>query len=127
MDLSLFLAKIIGLFLCIVAGALLFNRKSIVLLFSLYQHPEAVLITGFLDTFIGLALVLTHNIWIMNFQVIITLVGWILLVRGIGRILFPKSVVGMLEKYKKMQSLITVLLVIVFGIGAYLAYMGFTA
>lgn len=127
MELSLFLAKIIGLFLVIVAGALLLNRKNVNLLFSIYRNPESVFLTGVLDTFIGLSLVFTHNIWVMNFQVIITLVGWILLLRGAGRMLFPQKVVRMLEKYKKMQSLITLMLVMVLIIGAYLAYMGFTA
>lgn len=126
MELSLFLAKVIGLFLVLAATTLLVSKKNVNLLFSLYSHPGAVYLTGFLETVLGIALILVHNVWVLDFRIIITLIGWILLVRGIGRILFPSRVTQMLKKFKKMQSIMTPLLIFVFLIGAYLAYMGFT-
>jgi hypothetical protein len=126
MELSLLLAKVIGLILMLVAVALLINRKNVNLLFSIYRHPEAVFLTGFLETVLGIVFILSHNVWTMDFRGIITVVGWILLVRGVGRILFPSRVTGMLKKFKKMQSVVAPLLIFVFLIGAYLAYMGFT-
>jgi hypothetical protein len=126
MELSLLLAKIIGLILMLVAVALLINKKNVDLLFSLYKHPEAVFVTGILETVLGVVFILNHNIWTLDFRGIITIVGWILLVRGIGRVLFPSRVTRMLKKFKKMQSVIAPLLIFVFLIGTYLAYMGFT-
>lgn len=110
----------------VVAGALLSNRKNIDLLFSIYSHPEAVFLTGFLETVLGIAFVFGHNIWTPDFRGVITVIGWILLVRGIGRVFYPYRVVRMLEKYKKLQSVFPPLLIFVFLTGAYLAYMGFT-
>ncbi len=126
MELSLFLAKVIGLFLVLAAATLLVNRKNVDLLFNLYSRPAAVYLTGFLETVLGIVLILVNNVWVLDFRIIITLIGWILLVRGIGRILFPSRVIHMLKKFKKMQSIITPLLIFVFLVGAYLAYMGFT-
>lgn len=126
MELSIFLAKVIGLLLMLVAVTLLVNRKNVDLLFDIYRHPAAVLLTGILDTVLGIVFVLGHNVWTLDFRGIITVIGWILLVRGVGRILFPSRVTHMLEKFKKMQSVVAPLLIFVFLIGAYLAYIGFT-
>ncbi len=126
MEISLFLAKVIGLLLMLVACSLLINRKNIDLLFNIYKHPEAVFLTGILETVLGIVFVLNHNVWTLDFRGIITAVGWILLVRGAGRILFPSRVTNMLEKFKKLQSILVPLLFFVFLVGAYLAYMGFT-
>ncbi len=126
MELSLLLAKLIGLLLMLVASALLANRKNVALLFDIYSHPEAVFLTGILETVLGIVFVLNHNVWTLDFRGIITVVGWILLVRGFGRIFFPSRVTRTLEKFKKMQSVIMPLLIFVLLIGAYLTYMGFT-
>ncbi len=126
MELSLLLAKSIGLILMLVAAALLFNKKNIAFLFKLYRHPETVLFTGMLETILGVLFVLNHNIWTLDYRGIITFIGWILLLRGLGRLLFPQRVTKMLTKYKKMQSLFAPLLVFIFLVGAYLTYVGFT-
>lgn len=126
MELSIFLSKVIGLTLMLIAASMLVNRKNIELLFKLYSHAEAVFITGMLETVLGIVFVLAHNIWTYDFRVVITFIGWMLLLRGLGRIFFPTRVTDYLEKFKKMQGIFTPLLIFVFLIGAYLTYMGFT-
>lgn len=126
MELSLFLAKVIGLVLILVSIGLLINKKNTNLLFNLYSHPEAVLLTGVLETFLGIMFILNHNIWTLDFRGVLTFIGWMLLIRGLGRILFPSKVTNMLKKFKKTQSLLSILLVFVLLIGLYLAYSGFT-
>lgn len=126
MMLSLFLAKVIGLVLMLVAAALFFNKKNVELLFKIYSHTEAVFITGIIEAFLGLALIINHNIWTWDFRGVITVIGWMLLLRGLGRTFFPKKVINWLQKFKKMKAVMTPLLLIVFLVGAYLAYMGFT-
>jgi hypothetical protein len=126
MELSVLLARTIGLLLMLVAIALLVNRKNIDLLFEIYSHTAAVFITGILETVVGLALAIGHNVWTLDFRLIITAIGWILLIRGVGRIFYPSHTTKMLEKFKKFQSIFVLLLIFVFLAGAYLAYMGFT-
>jgi len=126
MELSLLLAKIMGLALMLASLALLINRKSVDLLFKLYNHKEAVFVTGFLETILGLMLILIHNIWTFDFRGIITFIGWILLLRGLGRLFNPARSLRLLGKLKNLQKSFGYLLVIVFLIGAYLTYIGFT-
>jgi len=124
MELSIFLAKSIGIILMLTALAL-FNKKNIQLLFNIYKNPEAVFLTGIVDLSLGVMLVLAHNIWVSDFRVAITIIGWILVLRGVGRIFFPTRVTSYLEKFKKMQGAFPVFLLVTFLIAAYLAYMGF--
>lgn len=126
MELSLLLAKVIGLVLMFVAVALLINKKNVDLLFNLYKNPGPVFVTGILEIVLGIMFVLNHNIWTLDFRGVITFIGWVLLVRGVGRVLFPSRVTRWLERFKKMRSAIAPLLIFVFLVGAYLAYMGFT-
>lgn len=128
MMLSLFLAKLIGLTIIIISAAMLANKRDVNLLFGIYKHPEAVFLTGFLEVGLGLSLVLSHNIWVMDYRVVITIIGWALLARGVARTVAPDFVVRNLERFKKMgPTTMNVLLGIVFLLGVYLAYMGFTA
>lgn len=125
MELSLFLAKVIGPVLVLVAASLLSNRRNIDLLFDVYQHPAAVYLTGVVETALGIAFVLSHNVWTPDFRFVITAIGWILLARGVGRIFFPYQVAGILKKFRARRPIFPLLLSIVLLIGAYLTYAGF--
>jgi len=125
MELSLFLAKVIGPVLMLVALSLVLNRGNLDLLFDAYRSGAAVFITGVVELFLGMAMVVSHNVWAPDFRVVLTLIGWILLLRGAGRTFFPSRVPSMLERFRKAQSAFVPLLTVVFLIGAYLAYSGF--
>ncbi len=125
MDTSLLLAKVIGLTLVLISLALLTNKKGIDLLFKVYSNPGTIFITGIFETILGTFMIVIHNIWTLDYRGIITFIGWMLLIRGVGRTLFPSKVMKSLEKFKKMRWIFPSLLVFVFLIGAYLAWVGF--
>jgi hypothetical protein len=126
MELSLFLAKAIGVGLMLIAASMLVNRKNIDLLFEAYRTPSVVFLTGIVEMFLGTMMVIAHNIWVADFRLVITLIGWILLLRGVGRSFFPSRIPRMLARFRAMDSIYAPLLVAIFLIGAYLAYAGFT-
>src|SRR6266853_523173 len=41
----------------------------------------------------GLAIVLTHNVWVANWPVLITIVGWLAMVTGAVRLLAPQEAI----------------------------------
>lgn len=125
MELSFFLAQVMGVFLMLTSASMLLNRRNIDLLFEAYRNPAAVYITGIFETMLGLVLVLKHNLWTADFRVVITLVGWLLLARGAGRTFFPTRIASALERFRSMQALFVPLLLLIFLLGAYLAYRGF--
>lgn len=87
---SIFLARLLGpLALAVGIGGLL-NREAIRgIASSLSREPGLILILGALDLAIGLAIVQVHNLWVAGWPVLITLIGWLALARGLVRILAP--------------------------------------
>jgi len=108
----------------LISASMLVNRKNIDLLFEAYRNPSAVYITGIVEVFLGTMMVIAHNIWVADFRLVITLIGWILVLRGVG-VRSPR-IPGVLEKFRGLRSAFVPLLVVVFLVGAYLAYAGFT-
>ena len=92
MDLSLFLAKIIGFIYIVVGLSVLFNagfyKKFIP---ELVKNKVAMYLLGFIGMIVMFIWVLKHNIWQGPWWVIlITLFGWIGLLKSIFFLLMPK-------------------------------------
>ena len=51
-----------------------------------------VLISGFLAMTAGLSIVNTHNVWVLDWTLIVTLFGWALVLGGATRIIAPRVV-----------------------------------
>ena len=93
METSLFLAKLIGPILVIAGVGLLLNRDTYrTAVEQIVNSWALIFVMGALDFAGGLAIALTHNVWAWNWPVIITLIGWLMIVRGALRILFPQAV-----------------------------------
>ena len=93
MDTSLFLAKLIGPIFVIVGIGLLLNGDRYRAVVDEVMSSHALLyIFGAIALTGGLAIVLTHNVWVWDWPVIITIVGWLMIVRGSFRIVFPQQV-----------------------------------
>jgi hypothetical protein len=90
---SRYLAKLIGpLFLAIGAGMLL-NGKIYSAMGEQYLASYALIyLSGLLALTFGIAIVLAHNVWTANWRVIITLFGWLAIIGGASRIVFPQFI-----------------------------------
>ena len=73
---SIFLAKLIGPLALALGFGVLFNRDAVRAVLDEFIHNRAILFLAGLITFpAGLAIVLTHNVWVADWPVIITLRG----------------------------------------------------
>ncbi|MFH1326220.1 MAG: hypothetical protein ABIH48_02010 [Candidatus Falkowbacteria bacterium] len=125
MELSILLAKVMGLFTIISAVAVLLNRKMVNgIIKDLAKHISLGMFGGALDLIVGLLIVLQHNIWSADWVGLITLFGWLALIEGTVLLLFPKGYVKWVEKFS--DNAINVIVFIGLLIGIYLTYMGFT-
>ena len=66
----------------------LINPKSLDRLYSYLEDEKFVFIVGLISFILGLITVLLHNIWEANWSIMITIFGWIALIKGIARIAF---------------------------------------
>lgn len=127
--LTRFLSRLIGLFLILVALSLAARRQATVeTLTALTHNPPLLLTLGVVFLCAGLAIVLGHNVWSGGvLPVIITLIGWITLIRGLLLLfLAPETLAELLETVH-LDRLFYLYTAITFLLGAYLTYGGFRA
>lgn len=94
MDKSRFLAALIGPVLVAVSISLAINRDLMPqIVEQVADDYMMILFAGVITLLTGLAIVLKHNIW-RGWPAIITAFGWIAIVGGTARIVFPRQVAG---------------------------------
>jgi len=128
METSLFIAKLIGPMLLVIGAALLINRDHMrEMATDSLEHRGLIFLAGVLPQFGGLAIVLTHNVWEAGWPVVITILGWLLVVGGAFRILFPDSVKSIGQSMLDKPGLLTATGVVEGLIGAWLCYVSYIA
>lgn len=126
MELSNYLAEIWGISITVVCFALLIKEKHLRRLFASLETEDNLFLWGLISLVLGIAMVLSHNVWTKSWQVVITILGWISLLKGLSLLFIPeltKKWVKMMEN-KQWLSIALVAGVIV---GLIITYLGFTA
>jgi hypothetical protein len=91
---SIFLAKLIGPFALVLGFGVLFNRDAVRAVLDEFIRNRAILFLAGLITFpAGLAIILTHNVWVADWPVIVTIVGWFTAISGAIRIVAPEGAI----------------------------------
>jgi hypothetical protein len=89
---SIFLAKLMGpVMLAVGAGALVNSTVCRTLAEEFLRSRALIYLTGLITMTIGLALILTHNVWVADWPVLITLLGWLAAIGGAIRIVSPQG------------------------------------
>ncbi len=124
-SISIFLAKVIGLFLSISTLAIILRYKEFTLIEKeAVKNPLLIYVSGFFTLISGILIVVSHNLWVLDWRLIITIIGWITLFKGIFRIFYPKAVIKLIsQKHDNRLFLLAELLF--FFVGLYLIYYGF--
>lgn len=80
MNTSIFLAKALGIYLIFMSIAFLTREESLKTRLNLMMSNQAFLMApGVVATIIGILLVVSHNFWVEDWRVIITIIGWMAL------------------------------------------------
>jgi hypothetical protein len=125
---SIFLARLLGPLLLAVGAGILLNPKAFrTIANEVVKSVTLVYLFGFLDFAAGLAIVLTHNVWIVSWRVLITILGWLLLIRGAVRILIPETVMAYAVKIIRNKQLIPVAGGVTGLLGLVFCYFGYVA
>lgn len=125
--LTIFLSRLIGLFALVLSLAMVLHRRSYVeTAATLIQDRPLLLVLGMISLIAGLAIVLAHNIWSGGtLPVIVTLIGWINLIRGLILLLLPPQAVVSLFEIFHFDERFYLYIAIIFVLGVYLTFMGF--
>ena len=122
-----FLAALWGFSLAIISLSFIINQKNIKNIFDLMRHEGNMVISGGVGVIVGVASILTYNIWSSDWTIIITILGWAMLIKGIIRLFFPKFVVKILESYKNKVDWFPFVFLFLLFLGCFLVYMGLSA
>lgn len=89
-----------------------------------YTEDKTITIsTGYITFLLGLATTVAHSLWVKDWRVTITLLGWITLLKGLQKILLPQRINKAAQKFKKLQIFWGF---VIFSIGAWFFWMSFT-
>ena len=126
MEHSIFLAKVLGLYLLIVPAAVLLKRKQFAEFAKEFSDNLAIVfLSGLIALILGLLMVVSHNVWTADWRAVITFIGWLTLAKGVVRISFPEKLATLVIDPSSTKW--TLALIVLLGLGIYLTYIGFSA
>lgn len=116
MQTSIFLAKLIGPLLLIVGIGVLINRDHYLAMARQFVGSTPLMYLGAVVGMVaGLAIVLVHNVWAADWRVLITLLGWIHLIRGAATVIFPRKAAEFAARVAGRAILISSLVALTLG------------
>ncbi len=124
---TLFLSRLIGLY-CILIGITMMTRGQVTVetVTALLQNSAMTLILGVITLAAGLAMVLAHNIWSGGALVVVTLVGWMALIKSLFFLFLPPEMeTGLFLQQLHYQQFFYLYSAISLVLGVYLTYGGF--
>ena len=126
MSASLFLARLIGPVMLVIGLAVFTNQRAFRDMAEEFLASRALLfLSGLLIMPVGLAIVLTHNIWAADGRVMITLFGWLNVIGGALRLFAPAYVMQTGRTMLKRPQFIPVAAAIWIVAGSLFCLFGF--
>lgn len=127
MQLTHFLAQLLGLYCVIVAVAMFVRKREMIeIVLSLIQDRPLLFIVEIFGLIAGLAMVLGHTVLSKGFlPFIVTLIGWITLIRSIVLLFLPLEAIDRFVKTIRYEQNYYVFAGIALVLGAYLTFAGF--
>lgn len=125
MNISNYLAQLWGVTIAVVSLALLMRPKLPEKLFAAVKDEAVMVFLGVVTFVIGLAMVLVHNLWVPDWRLLITLLGWLTLIKGLDLLFLPGR---MNRRWPQMKTWLWQLIfssLLLFGLA--LSYLGFTS
>ncbi len=109
MSTSIFIARLIGPVMLVIGLAVLTNQRAFREMADEFLASRALLfLSGLLIMPVGLAIVLTHNVWTADWLVLITLLGWLTAIGGAVRLCAPEYVMQSGRAMLKRPHFITI-------------------
>jgi hypothetical protein len=127
METSLFIARMLAVYYLAVGFGFLLNGKY-------YREELSKLLDssgfrffgGIMAFVIGALIIQYHNFWVKDWTVLVTIIGWLSLTKGLFLIIFPTSF-GFIKPMLKPKNLTRFMTPMIFIMGLVFGYFGFIA
>lgn len=114
MEISIFLARFLGGFY-LIFGLLFIVARTLGRVIEMTDDKSFVISTGYISLLMGLATVVLHNVWVADWRVAITILGWSTLIKGILKIGFPDFINKQAQRFKSQQTIEAIMLLLLGG------------
>lgn len=104
MEITIFLARFWGS-LFMILGGLAVGANFLGRVIGYTEDRTITITTGYITFLLGLATVVAHNVWTLNWRVAVTILGWTTLLKGMEKIGFPDRVNQKAQMFKGGQVL----------------------
>ena len=121
MDISIFFAQFWGGFF-VVFGLLSLGSRLLGRVIEMTEDKAFVVSTGYITLLMGLVTVILHNVWVADWRIAITILGWSTLIKGMMKIGIPDVIHKQAQRFKTQQTLESTILL---HLGSWLLWMGF--
>ena len=127
MELSLFLAKLFGIYLLIMAVLWAVRGEVISKVIEEFLASGPMLfLSGLLALTVGIAMAVSHSVWELSWRGLITFFGYLSIAKGIVRIGFPDLPKNATGFFVKSGTARWIWIGLVLLLGGYLTWAGFT-
>ena len=121
MTTSQFIAGLIGpLFMAIAAFMVVRRDTFLEFAKAAARVRPLIFFAGAIVLVSGLAIVQVHNLWVADWRVIITLIGWLGVLGGIVRIFLPEFAQSIVDEIKPDHPAVIITAAAYFALGAFL-------
>lgn len=87
---SVDIASIFGPFMVILGGWMLLRSAQLIKIWASFKaHPSSFFLMGIINLLLGVYLVSHYNFWYWSKSLLVTLLGWVLTIRGLIALFFP--------------------------------------
>jgi hypothetical protein len=126
MPTSIFLAKLIGPVYVAIGIAVIANRATFhKLVEEFLASPALIFFAGVVTLPVGLAIVLTHNVWTADWRVIITILGWLAAISGAIRLIVPHQAITLSRRMLSKPAAFQFSAAFYLVVGAVLCFFGY--
>ncbi|MDA9272205.1 hypothetical protein N9Q05_02360 [bacterium] len=124
---TIFLATVLGWYLVIFSLFVLFRREILnSVLVDLFNQRASMFILSFITLILGLMIVVSHNVWVMGWPVMVTILGWLILVSGVIRLFCLDYIMRVGKTFSNQPAKMVVLGLIFLVIGVLLLFHVYT-
>lgn len=114
MEIPIFLARFLGGFY-LIFGSLFIITKQLGKTIEMTDDKSFVISTGYISLLMGLATVVLHNVWVWDWRLAITILGWSTLIKGVLKVGFPEFINKQAQRFKSQQTIEAIMLLLLGG------------
>jgi hypothetical protein len=102
MDISIVLAQVLGTVFVVVGLSMLFQKKyTLLVVEELVQSKSFMWLGGVIALIIGVVIIALNNVWTSGLPLVITIIGWLAIIKGVFLLLFPGTTASFYRRFNK--------------------------